>query len=48
MPRLPLKRLKTKKRIISVRTLKTWDKTAGNFKKGLASAPIDLSAFTKA
>ena len=33
---------------ISPRTLKMMDKSAANLKKGLASAPIDLSAFLKA
>jgi hypothetical protein len=33
---------------ISVRSLKMLDKSAANLKKGLASAPIDLSAFLKA
>jgi len=33
---------------ISARSLKMLDKAAGNLKKGLASAPIDLSAFTEA
>jgi hypothetical protein len=31
---------------ISARSLKMLDKAAANLKKGLASAPIDLSAFT--
>jgi hypothetical protein len=33
---------------ISARTLKMMDKSVANLKKGLASAPIDLSAFLKA
>jgi hypothetical protein len=33
--------------MISVRSLKMLDKSAANLKKGLASAPIDLSAFLK-
>ena len=34
--------------MISVRSLKMLDKSAANLKKGLASTPIDLSAFLKA
>ena len=34
--------------MISVRSLKMLDKSAANLKKGLASAPINLSAFLKA
>jgi hypothetical protein len=33
--------------MISVRSLKMLDKSAANLKKGLASAPINLSAFLK-
>jgi hypothetical protein len=33
---------------ISARSLKMLDKSAANLKKGLASAPIDLSAFVEA
>ncbi len=33
---------------ISARSLKMLDKAAANLKKGLASAPIDLTAFTEA
>ncbi len=33
---------------ISARSLKMLDKSAANLKKGVASAPIDLSAFVKA
>ena len=33
---------------ISARTLKMLEKSAANLKKGLVSAPIDLSAFSKA
>jgi hypothetical protein len=33
---------------ISARSLKMLDKSAANLKKGLASAPIDLSAFVAA
>ena len=33
---------------ISARSLKMLDKSAANLKKGLASAPIDLSVFAKA
>ena len=33
---------------ISARSLKMLDKAAANLKKGLASAPIDLSAFVEA
>ncbi len=32
---------------ISARTLKMLDKSAANLKKGLASAPVDLTAFTE-
>jgi hypothetical protein len=32
---------------ISARSLKMLDKAAANLKKGLVSAPIDLSAFTE-
>ncbi len=33
--------------MISVRSLKMLEKSVANLKKGLASAPIDLSAFLK-
>lgn len=33
--------------MISVRSLKMLDKSAANLKKGVVSAPIDLSAFLK-
>ncbi len=33
---------------ISARSLKMLDKSAANLKRGLASAPIDLSAFVEA
>src|SRR5437016_14314349 len=33
---------------ISARSLRTLDKSVANLKKGVASAPIDLSAFIKA
>jgi len=33
---------------ISARSLRTLDKSVANLKKGVASAPIDLSAFVKA
>jgi len=35
-------------RSISARSLKMLDKSVANLKKGLASAPIDLSAFIEA
>ena len=35
-------------RAVSTRSLKMLDKSAANLKKGLASAPVDLSAFIKA
>jgi hypothetical protein len=34
--------------VISARSLKMLDKSVANLKKGLASAPIDLTAFTGA
>jgi len=33
--------------VIPARTLKMLDKSAANLKKGLVSAPVDLSAFTE-
>jgi hypothetical protein len=34
--------------VISARSLKMLDKSVANFKKGVASAPVDLTAFLEA